>query len=86
MGWISRWSSLWIVHPFVLTLNFVSVTPFMSILFPILRRNEVTGKRVPLVLQTLYSPVQGNSRAKKWEWVGREAGRGECIGNLWESI
>jgi hypothetical protein len=24
-----------------------------------------------LVLQTLYAPVQGNTRAKKWEWVGR---------------
>ena len=28
-------------------------------------------KRGPLVLQTLYAPVQGNARAKKWEWVGR---------------
>jgi hypothetical protein len=27
-----------------------------------------------LVLQTLYAPVQGNSRAKKQEWVGRGAG------------
>jgi hypothetical protein len=35
-----------------------------------------TGKRGPLVLQTLYGPVQGNARAKKWEWVGRGAGRG----------
>jgi hypothetical protein len=42
MGWIPRWGSLWIVHPFVLAPNFVSVTPFMSILFPILRRNEVS--------------------------------------------
>jgi UDP-N-acetylenolpyruvoylglucosamine reductase len=24
-----------------------------------------------LDLQTLYAPVQGNARAKKWEWVGR---------------
>jgi hypothetical protein len=22
-------------------------------------------------MQTLYAPVQGNARAKKWEWVGR---------------
>jgi hypothetical protein len=22
-------------------------------------------------LKTLYAPVQGNTRAKKWEWVGR---------------
>jgi uncharacterized membrane protein len=42
MGWILGWSSLWIVHPFILALKFVSVTPFMGILFPILRRNEVT--------------------------------------------
>jgi hypothetical protein len=27
-----------------------------------------------LKLQTLYAPVQGNARAKKGEWVGRELG------------
>jgi hypothetical protein len=27
----------------------------------------IIGKRGPLVLQTLYAPVQGNARAKKWE-------------------
>jgi hypothetical protein len=42
MGWIPEWGSLWIVHPFVLGPNFVSVTPFMGILLPILRRNEVS--------------------------------------------
>jgi hypothetical protein len=42
MGWIPGWGILWIVHPFVLAPNFVSVTPFMGILFPILRRNEVS--------------------------------------------
>jgi hypothetical protein len=31
--------------------------------------------------QTLYAPVQGNTRAKKWEWVGREVGGG-CGGLL----
>jgi hypothetical protein len=36
----------------------------------------------PLVLQTLYAPVQGNARAKKWEWVGRGACWGEGIGNF----
>ena len=36
MGWIPRWDS------FVLDTDFVSVTPFMDILFPILRRNEVS--------------------------------------------
>jgi hypothetical protein len=34
MGWIPRWCSLWIVHPFVLAPNFVSVTPLMGIFFP----------------------------------------------------
>jgi hypothetical protein len=42
MGWIPRWGNLWMVHPFILASNFVSVTPSMGILFPILRRNEVS--------------------------------------------
>jgi hypothetical protein len=42
MGWIPGWDILWIVHPSILTPNFVSVTPFMGILFTILRRNEVS--------------------------------------------
>jgi hypothetical protein len=42
MGWIPGWGSLWIVHPFVLAPNFVSVTPSIGILFPILERNEVS--------------------------------------------
>jgi hypothetical protein len=35
-------------------------------------------------MQTLYAPVQGNARAKKWEWVGREVGG--CVGDFWDSI
>jgi hypothetical protein len=42
MGWIPGWGSLWMVHPFILAPNFVSVTPSIGILFPILRRNEVS--------------------------------------------
>jgi hypothetical protein len=42
MGWIPGWGSLWMVHPFVLAPNFVSVTPSMDVLFPIIRRNEVS--------------------------------------------
>jgi hypothetical protein len=42
MGWIPGWGSLWIAPPFILAPNFVSVTPFMGILFPSLRRNEVS--------------------------------------------
>jgi hypothetical protein len=45
-----------------------------------------TGRRGPLVLQTLYAPVQGNSSAKKQEWVGRRAGQGEELGNFRDSI
>jgi hypothetical protein len=42
MGWIPRWGSLWMVHHLISAPNFVSVTPSMGILFPILRRNEVS--------------------------------------------
>jgi hypothetical protein len=34
-----------------------------------------------LVVQTLYASVQGNTRAKKWEWVGRGLGV-EVMGDL----
>jgi hypothetical protein len=30
----------------------------------------------PIVLANLYASVQGNFKAKKWEWVGRGVGRG----------
>jgi hypothetical protein len=39
------------------------------------------GKRGPLDMQTLYAPVQGNTRAKKWEWVVRGVG-----GMVWETF
>jgi hypothetical protein len=42
MGWIPGWGSLWMVFPSILALNFVFVIPSMGILFPILRRNEVS--------------------------------------------
>jgi hypothetical protein len=43
--------------------------------------SAIIGKRDPLVLQTLYASVQGNARAKKWEW-GREGSRGEGMGTF----
>jgi hypothetical protein len=43
--------------------------------------SAITGKRSPLDTQTLYAPVQGNARATKWEWVGREVG-GEGMGTF----
>ena len=45
----------------------------------------ITAKRGPLDLQTLYVPVQGNTRAKKGEWVDRGLG-GVAMGDLWDSI
>jgi hypothetical protein len=42
MGWIARWGSLWVVHLFFSAPNIVSVIPYMGILFPILRRDEVS--------------------------------------------
>jgi hypothetical protein len=50
------------------------------------RRGSSTGKRGPLVLQTLYAPVQGNANAKKQEWVGRGAGWRNGIRNFQNSI
>ena len=44
MRWIAWWGSFWMVLPFVLAPNFVSVTPSMGVLFPILRRNEVSPR------------------------------------------
>ena len=42
MGWIPRWGSIWMVIPSVSAPNFVSVTPSMGVLFPILRRGIVS--------------------------------------------
>ena len=42
MGWIPRNGSLYMVHPFISAPNFVSVTPSMGVLFPILRRGKVS--------------------------------------------
>jgi hypothetical protein len=44
--------------------------------------SAINGMRSPLDTQTLYAPVQGNARAKKWEWVGRKVGGGEVGGLL----
>ena len=37
-------------------------------------------KERPIGRATLYASVQGNARAKKWEWVG------EHVGDFWDSI
>jgi hypothetical protein len=40
----------------------------------------------PLVSRRLYASVQGNARARKREWVGWGAGRGEDMEDFWDSI
>jgi hypothetical protein len=42
-------------------------------------------KERPIGLANFICPVQGNARAKKWEWVGRGVGGGG-YGELWDSI
>ena len=42
MGWIPGYGSLYMVHPFISAPNFVSVTPFKGVLFPLLRRGIVS--------------------------------------------
>jgi hypothetical protein len=42
MGWIPGYGSLYMVHPFISAPNFVSVTPSLGVLFPILRRGIVS--------------------------------------------
>jgi hypothetical protein len=42
IGWIPRYGSLYMVHPFLSAPNFVSVTPSMGVLFPILRMGKVS--------------------------------------------
>jgi hypothetical protein len=42
MGWIPGYGSLCMVHPFVSAPNFVSVTPSLGVLFPLLRRGIVS--------------------------------------------
>jgi hypothetical protein len=44
MGWVPRWVSLWMVIPTVSASHFVSVTPSMCILFPLLRRTQISTR------------------------------------------
>jgi hypothetical protein len=42
MGWIPAYGNHSMVHPLVTAPNFVSVTPFMGVLFPFLRKGKVS--------------------------------------------
>jgi hypothetical protein len=80
MGWIPRWGSLWMVHPFVLAPNFVSVTPSIGILFPILTRNEVSTHWSSFFLIFLCFPdyILGILTLTLKQWRGKN--RENCLG------
>jgi hypothetical protein len=47
VGWIPGYGSLYMVHPFISAPNFVTVTPSMGVLFPILRRGiEILNRKL----------------------------------------
>ena len=77
MWWIPRWGSLWMVHPFVSALNFVSVTPPSR---PSLRREAPWSWKLYM---PQYRGMQGPRSGSGW--VG-EQGSGEGIGNFWDNI
>jgi hypothetical protein len=54
MGWIPRLGSLWMFIPLVSAPHFVSVTLSMGILFPILRRIEVSTLWSSFFLSFMY--------------------------------
>jgi hypothetical protein len=61
MGWIPGWGSLWMDLPSISAPNFVSVTPPMCILFPILRRNK-------------YLSLEGGLKSNlKRKWLNKRA-------------
>ena len=37
-------------------------------------------------MQTVYASVQGNARAKRWEWESGGVGGGAWGGDFWDSI
>jgi hypothetical protein len=49
------------------------------------QKMAISGKRDPLVMQSLSASIQGNAKAKKWGWVGGGAG-GRAGGDFWDSI
>jgi hypothetical protein len=55
MGWIPGYGSVYMVHPFISTPNFVSVTPSKGVLLPLLRRG---------IVFTLQSGAGGKHKSK----------------------
>ena len=56
-----RWGSLWMVMPSVSAPHFVSVTPPIGILFPLLRRTKVSTLGLLLELHVVYKLYLGYS-------------------------
>ena len=52
----------------------ITSTPELLTLAAYVSKDGHHWKERPIGHQTLYAPVQGNARAKKWEWVGRVLG------------
>jgi hypothetical protein len=67
------------VHP---SQNELTSTPRARISSCICSRRWPNQPSLGREAQTFYAPVQGNARAKKWDWVDRGAGWGEGIGNF----
>ena len=60
-----------------------SVPPEIMTLAAYVAEDGLVGhhwKERPTGLAKFICPVQGNTRAKKWEWVG------ESMGDFWDSI
>ena len=59
LRWIPGWDSLWTVHPIISAPNFISVTPSMGVLFPILRRGKVSSFFLSFMFCKLYLGYSG---------------------------
>jgi hypothetical protein len=74
-------------HPFVSSPNFVSVTPSMGVLFPILRRGKVSTlwSSFFLSFMKLYMPQYRGTPGPRSgsRWVGECVGEG--MGDFWDS-
>jgi hypothetical protein len=51
---------------------------------PIITAQGKRGRRI-ISTRPIWA-IQGNARAKKWEWVGRGVGWEEGMGDFWDSI
>jgi hypothetical protein len=60
-------------------------TPELLTLAAYASKDDLVGhhwKKRPIGHANVYAPVQGNARAKKWEWVGRAVGGGRVWGTF----